>query len=307
MHDSASFRGKALVDCIKEEYAEVDAFLDAPFHMNYQLLFENFKNSLFILTVRNENSWVESWRKHHYLRAISLDENKSTTRHKRFSFGKKNHWVRNFKTHNEEVTKFMTEEKGNFLVIDVAEKGSPQKVNDFLKCDLKINEFPHENKTSKSVAFLKVLCVGNRDNDYLLDYFLRTKVRKQVMKLNSEAMVIYLNTSKLEGGKLHFNAGNKGTLKLFSIHGVSDENEVFELHSPINSGINYDKYDVVKEEKTYIEYVAKGLSSFFVLNHEIVQRIHHLIFFLEASTWQHFRAEVDQGGVNERFVMEKLL
>ncbi len=145
---------KIFVD-LSKVFGAFDAFVDTPVARIYKMLYETFPEAKFILTVRDEESWFESFERHCISR--SFIPSKTEIQLHRDLYGpiepdRKTNIAR-YKYHNREVMEFFNKKGGNLLVMNIIKGDGWEKLCPFLsKKDLGV-PFPkmnvsHVKKTS---------------------------------------------------------------------------------------------------------------------------------------------------------------
>jgi hypothetical protein len=164
-------------DIIKSiENIDYDFYEDMPFSFPevYKGIFNYFPNEKYILTVRNNSDeWVESCIKF-YKDALKIEKiknfnNTSPYEHNYSGMGNyyvynwghpmfkmwgiksdrnlKNELKRIYESHNENFINFMDKNKGDYIVINVSNKGELKKLSEWLGIENSKEEFEHLNKT----------------------------------------------------------------------------------------------------------------------------------------------------------------
>ena len=147
---------------------EFDSLTDVPVAHQYKNLDAKYPNAKFILTVRDEDSWIKSVTKFFttgnnsrgylidVLRFINPKNNKWRSnyllRHRiygSFKF-KKDKYLSAYKSHNESVINHFKNKNHKLLVVDlINEPNKWQKLCDFLGKDIPNVDFPHKNNAQK--------------------------------------------------------------------------------------------------------------------------------------------------------------
>jgi len=130
-----------------------DAFKDRPWNHPgvYQYLDKKYENAKFILTLRDVNNWVKSYKK--WNESVSLSKNAYYKTISRICYG-----VDDFLS-NEELIKEVYEKtnnniidyfknKNNLLILDLEKGDGWNKLCPFLNKDILNTVFPHANKNS---------------------------------------------------------------------------------------------------------------------------------------------------------------
>ncbi len=118
--------------------SKFDAFSDAPLNDPglFKKLDKTFPNSKFILTLRDEDSLIRSWRFYFYGTEWEVGSKYNESH------------IRNYyREHNKEVLEYFKSKKDKLLVLNIFEEEDLwDKLCDFLDCKKPSNDFPHKNK-----------------------------------------------------------------------------------------------------------------------------------------------------------------
>ncbi|MFW6281589.1 MAG: sulfotransferase family protein [bacterium] len=107
----------------------------------FKKLDKEYPNSLFILTTRDVDDWVES-RKKHIKRNLKKNPNKQTEWYKL----SEEEWRKDWKNAHKMIYDYF-KNKDNFLVINICEGEGWDKLCNFLKCEIPNKPFPHKNNS----------------------------------------------------------------------------------------------------------------------------------------------------------------
>jgi len=156
---------------IHKDYDEIfrlinywDAFADAPWGGTdlYLQLYNNFPNAKYILTVREPESWYESFEKLITMfdlnHETALDSYHANGMYGSAYFfkhifdieklaGNKQKIMDHFKLYNQKVIDFFSKHPANFMVYDITSGEEWQKLCKFLGVKIPKNDFPHANKS----------------------------------------------------------------------------------------------------------------------------------------------------------------
>ena len=134
--------------------SECDAFFDNPIPLIYQELDERCPASKFILTVRDEEAWLESCE---YLFTekrddYGFDESRRIQEMHHALYGQ-NHFDAEvfreaFRRHNKQVKEYFASRPNDLLVIDIAQSDKWNKICPFLCENHPRKPFPHEHSSS---------------------------------------------------------------------------------------------------------------------------------------------------------------
>lgn len=144
-----------------EQKAEIyDAFQDTPWFLIYKELYTTYPDAYFILTKREEQSWIKSVNKHF--------GDKYYEYHNRIygtldSLNHKELYINRYKKHNQEVSDFF-EHKGNFLVLDI-KNFNWDRLCGFLDVNVPLFKFPHANKASSRGSYF------NKNKSYIKKHY----------------------------------------------------------------------------------------------------------------------------------------
>ncbi|MBL6667756.1 MAG: hypothetical protein ISP69_03670 [Crocinitomicaceae bacterium] len=147
---------RALVPILKNDYSSIlrmlknfDAVEDTPWYMIYKELDKLIPNSKFILTIRDEESWYLSVKKH-------IGNLRSANHEWIYGRGKglpkddKKNTINVYIKHNKEVIEYFENRPNDLLVLDFTKGDSWEKICPFLNKEIPKTPFPHYNKTSKN-------------------------------------------------------------------------------------------------------------------------------------------------------------
>ena len=145
---------RALIPILKGDFKRVinmlknyDAVEDTPWYIIYKEIDKLVPNSKFVLTIRDEEAWYKSVRKHiGDLRAA----------HHEWIYGRgkglpkddKENTIAVYKKHNDEVKAYFKDRPNDLLVIDFTKGEKWDKLCSFLDLEVPAQEFPHYNNTS---------------------------------------------------------------------------------------------------------------------------------------------------------------
>ncbi|MEX2371561.1 MAG: sulfotransferase family protein [Bacteroidales bacterium] len=145
----------ALVPILRGNYRKIlqilqnyDAAEDTPWFMIYRELDQWIPGSKFILTIRDEESWYTSVKKHiGDLRAA----------HHEWIYGRgkglpeddREHTISVFKRHNANVMEYFSDRPDDLLVVDFTKEDGWELLCQFLGKEVPDVPFPHYNKTSE--------------------------------------------------------------------------------------------------------------------------------------------------------------
>lgn len=125
-----------------------DGATDTPAAMYYRTLYEIYPDAKFILTIREENSWVKSARAEFENRPARTEEIQLLRRTLYSSdTWDEEKYLSSYKNYNEEVLQFFADKKEKLLVLDIFFEDSWNKICEFLNLTPPGLNFPHMNIT----------------------------------------------------------------------------------------------------------------------------------------------------------------
>jgi hypothetical protein len=149
---------RALIPILKNDYDKIlrmlkkyDAVEDTPWFMIYKELDELIPNSKFILTIRDEDSWYESVKRH-------IGDVRSANHE--FVYGRgmgvpkenRKNTIDVYNAHNKEVIEYFKHRPGDLLVMDFTKGDQWEKLCPFLNKEIPGVPFPHYNNFSKTAG-----------------------------------------------------------------------------------------------------------------------------------------------------------
>jgi len=146
---------RALIPALRGNYRKIlrilkkyDALEDTPWYFIYKELDKQIPGSKFILTIRDEKSWLNSVSKHiGHLPAA----------HHEWIYGRgkgipsrhPENALRVYNSHNEEVKEYFRDRPDDLLILDFTRGDRWEKLCAFLGKDIPDIPFPHYNKSSE--------------------------------------------------------------------------------------------------------------------------------------------------------------
>jgi hypothetical protein len=147
---------RALIPILKGNYTKIlrmlknyDAVEDTPWYMIYKELDKLIPHSKFILTIRDEESWYSSVKRH-------IGDLRSAHHEWIYGRGKglpkedKQNTIDVFNKHNQEVIEYFKNRPNDLLIIDFTKGEKWEKLCAFLGKDIPADPFPHYNKSASS-------------------------------------------------------------------------------------------------------------------------------------------------------------
>jgi len=132
--------------------SQYDAFQDLPWIFLYKDLDEKFPNSKFILTIRDEESWLKSMLNHF---------GDSNTNMRKWAYGAgtpKHHedlYLKAFRNHHKDVLDYFKDRQSDLLILRTGKDFSWSKICEFLSLPIPNRSFPYENKNSSNYSWIE--------------------------------------------------------------------------------------------------------------------------------------------------------
>jgi len=154
---------------IFKSHANIDASVDLPQSFFYEHLLEEH-NPKVILTIRDEENWYNSVRRHYSTLNSRMDAMIQNERHKhelkeyesklRYKiYGTcnfdKDKYINTYRKHNDKITSTIPKDK--LLIMNILEGDSWDKLCKFLKLPVINETFPNCNATKDRLRFVKIL------------------------------------------------------------------------------------------------------------------------------------------------------
>jgi len=140
---------KGDLDKIKEIVREYEVCKDNPWPVLYRQLDQYFPGSKFVLTLRDEETWINSVVNHfdskpsdmiRYIYGVP------------FPSGNETLFLERYRKHNEEVKAYFKNRPGDLLIIDLEKEDVWNKLCPFLQIPIPSFPFPHANKGAYTKA-----------------------------------------------------------------------------------------------------------------------------------------------------------
>lgn len=135
------------------EYADqFDAYQDLPWLFLYKELDKKYPNSKFILTKRDEQSWIKSMVNHFGDTDTSL---------KKWAYGagcpidNENLYLERFRSHYKEVEGYFKGRENDILTVELGQDQNWDKLCSFLDKPIPKKRFPFENKRRDKLSFFE--------------------------------------------------------------------------------------------------------------------------------------------------------
>jgi hypothetical protein len=126
-----------------------DAFTDNPYFSIWRELDKEYPESKFILTLRDEQEWIES--------CIRYYKNRRVRPMRAWMFGQyadpsasheaKQAWLDKFRKHNEDILEYFKDRQDDLLVLTLGSGDEYRKLCDFLDRPLLQEKFPNLNRS----------------------------------------------------------------------------------------------------------------------------------------------------------------
>lgn len=147
---------RALIPILRGNYTKIlrmlenyDAVEDTPWYMIYKELDELIPHSKFILTIRDEESWYSSVKRH-------IGDLRSAHHEWIYGRGKglpkedKQNTINVYNNHNQEVIAYFKNRPDDLLIIDFTKGEKWDKLCDFLDKEIPKDPFPHYNNSASN-------------------------------------------------------------------------------------------------------------------------------------------------------------
>jgi len=129
-------------------FRNIDAFADIPIPKYYKELDRRFPNSKFILTIRNEDEWIESNEAHQ--KWLTNNWSKPLLPSEQFYYGidkfDKTIFLDKYKKTNEDILNHFKNRPNDLLVFDMSNGFDWKPICDFLNKDIPNKKIPHKMK-----------------------------------------------------------------------------------------------------------------------------------------------------------------
>lgn len=151
--------GKNVLSMASELVQRFDAFQDNPWPVLYRELDRRYPGSKFILTLRDEESWIRSQVRH-------FGQNETPMRKWIYGVGcpagNEKAYLERFNRHNDEVVKYFADRPNDFLVMDLASGDGWSKLCPFLGLDIPREPFPHVNRATRKPWTRIIQTIGRK-------------------------------------------------------------------------------------------------------------------------------------------------
>lgn len=127
---------------------ERDAFTDAPYFFLWRNLDQNFPNSKFILTIRDEEEWIASVLKFYKDKPAQLLRQYyfGTCANPTISSACRTQWLERYQQHNQDVIQWFRTRPDDLLIMDLSKGDGWEPLARFLGKEPGVKKFPHANR-----------------------------------------------------------------------------------------------------------------------------------------------------------------
>lgn len=135
------------IDFILEDVKFFDALQDMPWAALYEELDRNYPNSKFILTIRDEESWLNSASRHFKDLDVPLHKwlyGKGVLK------GNEEIYLNRYRAHNVGVMDYFRDRPRDLLIMDFSKGHGWVELCNFLETPIPRRKFPHSNKAKHS-------------------------------------------------------------------------------------------------------------------------------------------------------------
>jgi hypothetical protein len=147
------------LEAVLDVAGQFDAVQDVPWAALYRELDERYPGSRFILTERDDDSWLRSARRHFKNTEIALHE---WLYGRGRLIGNEKLYLDRYRRHNSEVREYFAGRPDEFLVMNLAEGDGWAVLCGFLGYPVPQQLFPHANKGPHSYTFFDKTRAGFR-------------------------------------------------------------------------------------------------------------------------------------------------
>lgn len=136
-----------------EKLAQYESVGDLPIGIYYRELDKLYPGSKFILTIRDEDKWIESARHHFDIKRATQKHhtwNKMRTEVYGCIFFNEKKFRDAYRKHIKEVREYFKDRPDDLLGIDLCHSPKWDLICEFLGCEIPKKDFPHKNKAKVS-------------------------------------------------------------------------------------------------------------------------------------------------------------
>jgi hypothetical protein len=138
------------VDTVVKQVDSFDALQDVPWAALYKELDRRYPGSKFILTMRDEQSWLNSASRHFKDLDVPLHK---WLYGEGVLWGNEERYLNRYRQHYAEVLAYFENRPQDLLIMDLANGDDWEKLCDFLQCPVPRKRFPHSNKGRHSYTW----------------------------------------------------------------------------------------------------------------------------------------------------------
>ena len=181
-----------------EEFSDYNAICDSPVPILYQRLDQMYPNSKFVLTMREQDKWLSSFKKHlkkwQFEKSIELGSaKKDAVLTHFFLYGTLRYdpdkLIAGFNEYHQEVMAYFADRPNDLLIMDITKGDGWEKLCSFLELPIPDVEFPVSNTAENVEAHLQK---SNQLHYKIWNYFswkikrLKHKILVEMKYLNRE-------------------------------------------------------------------------------------------------------------------------
>lgn len=136
-------------DFVLPTFRQFDAFSDNPYFTIWREIYNLYPQSKFILTIRDETSWINS--------CVKFYEGRRVRPMRQWMFGEhadpskdddsRKAWIARYRDHNESVQAFFSDKRDQFIVMDITQGDGWGMLCPFLSAQVNTAPFPREKVT----------------------------------------------------------------------------------------------------------------------------------------------------------------
>lgn len=129
-----------------------DAYQDNPWAILYQQLDQRYHNSKFILTIRDEEEWLQSVVNHFGYGHEEMQRWVYGIGHPK---GNESLYLERYRSHNENVINYFNDRKEDLCVLSICDGDGWDKLCDFLNVKIPEIDFPTKNRGKYNASIIK--------------------------------------------------------------------------------------------------------------------------------------------------------
>lgn len=182
-----------------EVAGQFDAVQDVPWACLFKELDKRYPNSKFVITIREEEDWLRSARRHFGSTEIPLHQ---WIYGQGKLIGNEERYLERFRMHHDQVKDYFADRQNDLLIMNLQQGDQWEKLCEFLGIDAPRHEFPHENKSPMKLNLKERLVNSLKKSvpmifrSYIFSF--RLQVRKSLGKSDPRNRFHNFRENKLE-------------------------------------------------------------------------------------------------------------